>query len=136
MKIKIVLNFACFIIFVFFTNCDKNKGFLNSNSQIQSDIPAIQIVSPTLTEIQSNTNLRINVNYSANSSLHMYGFWLRNKKSGTEFASFMKHYDGSKINLDTTIVSNWQSGDTLALQVYTINHSSQTNSVNQLIIVK
>ncbi len=118
------------------TNCDKNKGFLNSGGQINTDIPDIQIVSPTSTEITSNTNLRINVNYSANTGLHMYGFWLRNKKSGNEYASFMKHYDGSKISIDTTLNANWQTGDTLALQVYTINHSSQTNSVNQLIIVK
>lgn len=118
------------------TNCDKNKGFLNSGGEINTTIPDIQVVSPTSTEISSNTNLRINVNYSANTALHMYGFWLRNKKSGSEYASYMKHYDGSKISLDTTINANWQTGDTLALQVYTINHSSQTNSVNQLIIVK
>ncbi len=133
---KIISYLIALISVYLLTNCDKNKGFLSSGGQINTSIPDIQVVSPTLTEIQSNTNLRINVNYSANTALHMYGFWLRNKKSGTEFASFMKHYDGSKINLDTTIVSNWQSADTLALQVYTINHSSQTNSVNQLIIVK
>lgn len=118
------------------TNCDKNKGFLNSGVQISTDIPAIQIVSPVSTEISSNTDLKINVNFSANSALHMYGFWLRNKTTGTEYASFTKHYDGSKINLETTVNANWKTGDTLALQVYTINHNSQTNSVNQLIIVK
>ncbi|MEY3417472.1 MAG: hypothetical protein RL060_1584 [Bacteroidota bacterium] len=128
---------ALLLVNIFLFACNKDHD-LHGDAVEDTVAPMVTIVSPMMHDtILVGETLKLKASVVENDQLHQYGFWVRNKANGEEYANFSKHQHLGLVNIDTSFaLTKLTSGTTLAVQVYALDHNGNDKSSTVEVFIK
>lgn len=132
LKITILLLVSSYL-----SACNKDHD-LHGDAVEDTVAPIVTIVTPVIHDsIRVGEALKLKASVVENDQLHQYGYWVRNKANGDEYASFSKHQHLGLVNIDTSLaLTKLTSGTTLAVQVYATDHNGNDKANTVEVYVK
>jgi hypothetical protein len=109
--------------------CNKDAD-LHGVAQDDIQAPQVNIIQPIAKDsVNGNGTIALKASVIENDQLHQYGYWVRNKATGEEYATFSKHQHTGYVAIDTNLtLSNITAGTTLSVQVYASDHTGNQNA--------